>query len=160
VHIWSNDKWVPAISKIENGRKESAGNKKDGQPKLGAKKFKYETNPAYAEVWKDNTAGPFKGKFQCDASDRRKVILPNNAEVETTLLQSGEFDVVAACIFSFRNIWEFGFALNTELPKTTHYGENSQHLIASHVDIEYPLIDDGIFKSCPISLFEALIKGL
>ena len=44
-------------------------------------------------------AGRWVGKTQVDASDRRKIVLPNGDTVNTTLLQVGEFDVLAVNVY-------------------------------------------------------------
>ena len=56
-----------------------------------------------------------RGKFQCDASDRRKVQLPNSKFVETTCLVVGEFDLLAVNLFAFGKGWQFAFAKNQDL---------------------------------------------
>ena len=40
------------------------------------------------------------GKFQCDASDRREILLPNGHTVNTTCLAVGEFDIVAVSLYA------------------------------------------------------------
>ena len=149
--------WIPMITKTKAGRKPSSGLKKDGTPKLGGIIYKYIPNPDYlslSEEYRENAK--YSGAFQCDASDKREIILDNGEKVSTTLLKVGEFDVIAAGIFSFRNKWEFGFALNEDLPRSDRYGENSSHLIASLVNITYPL--EAPFVSDPIEIFEKVIK--
>ncbi len=135
-----NGDWVSMIKKENVGRKPSSRLKKDGTKKLGKIIYKYIPNPEYialTEEFKKNSV--YAGAFQCDASDQREITLDNGEKVKTTLLKMGEFDVIAAGIFSFRNKWEFGFALNEDLPRSDRYGENSSHLIASLVKITYPL---------------------
>lgn len=63
--------------------------------------------------------GAFKGKAQCDASDRRLVNLPDGSSSSTTCLLVGEFDVLAVNVFGFFGEWQFVFALNEELPRST-----------------------------------------
>ena len=43
----------------------------------------------------------YSGKFQCDASDRRKVLFPDGSSLETTCLRVGEFDLLAVGLFEF-----------------------------------------------------------
>jgi len=64
--------------------------------------------------------GSFSGKVQCDASDRRKIKLPNGSHLETTCLRVGEFDILAVNLIAFRGKWDFIFALNQELPRSTY----------------------------------------
>lgn len=54
--------------------------------------------------------------YQCDASDRRKVVFDDGTSVETTALLVGEFDIVAVNIHAFTGKWDFVFAKNADLP--------------------------------------------
>lgn len=47
----------------------------------------------------------WSGKFQCDASDRRELSLPNGHVINTTCLAVGEFDIVAVSLFAFGDQW-------------------------------------------------------
>lgn len=84
------------------------------------------------------------GKFQCDASDKRTIPLPNGHTITTTCLAVGEFDIVAVSLFAFGEQWRFAFAKNSDLP---HPGartrnipeEDKQYLIKSLIDITWPL---------------------
>ncbi|MGH7194510.1 MAG: hypothetical protein ACREJM_13415 [Candidatus Saccharimonadales bacterium] len=54
----------------------------------------------------------------------------------------GEFDILAAGIFAFREKWDFGFALNGSLPPSgnARYSDyQRQHLITSMIPITWPL---------------------
>lgn len=149
--------WIPLIKKEKAGRKESSGLKKDGTPKLGAIIYRYVPNSAYLALSDEyRNKAEYRGSFQCDASDRREITLDNGEKVSTTLLKFGEFDIIAAGIFTFRNKWEFGFALNQDLPQSTQYGENSNHLIASLINITYPL--QKPFESDPFIIFDRLLE--
>lgn len=97
-----------------------------------------QTNSVYQED------GIWKGKFQCDASDRREILLPNGHTVNTTCLAVGEFDIVAVSCYAFGDTWKFAFAKNSDLP---HPGtrsrnvaaEDREYLIKSLIDITWPL---------------------
>lgn len=158
IHIQLPDgSWMPMIKKINVGRKQSSGLTKHGKPKLGQIIYKYIPNPDYLTIQEDyRLNAKYKGAFQCDASDKREIVLGNGKKVSTTLLKVGEFDVIAAGIFSFRNKWEFGFALNEDLPRSNQYGEDSSHLIASLVNITYPL--EAPFVDNPIEILEKIIQ--
>lgn len=52
----------------------------------------------------------YTGAFQCDASDKREIILDNGQKVNTTLLKIGEFDVIAAGICGYRT-WKIIFLI-------------------------------------------------
>ena len=97
-----------------------------------------QTNSVYQED------GIWKGKFQCDASDRREILLSNGHTVNTTCLAVGEFDIVAVSCYAFGDTWKFAFAKNSDLP---HPGtrsrnvaaEDREYLIKSLIDITWPL---------------------
>jgi len=102
----------------------------------------------------------WKGKYQCDASDRREIELENGDTVETTLLEVGEFDILAVGIFEFGNEWNFVFAKNEDLPKTTYhsYSEAAQErLIKGMHSIEYPLSEDSIYTDDIWTLVEETV---
>ena len=128
-----------------------------GRPKLGSQITKNIINPEFESLPDDyKLKAKYIGAFQCDASDKREIILDNGEKVTTTLLKFGEFDVIAAGIFSFRNKWEFAFALNSDLPRSERYGDNSSHLIASLVNITYPLQEP--FVDDPFIIFDKVIE--
>jgi len=85
--------------------------------------------------------GTFVGKAQVDASDRRKLKLPNGSRIETTCLLTGEFDILAVNLFAFENKWRFIFARNEDLPRTTFKGytrKQRQYLLATLVEVSWP----------------------
>ncbi|MGA2768411.1 MAG: restriction endonuclease [Candidatus Bathyarchaeia archaeon] len=99
------------------------------------------------------TDGKFKARFQCDASDRREVELPNGNKIETTCLVAGEFDLLAVNLFAFHEKWEFAFAKNLDLPRTAHSKytpEQRKYLLATLMEITWPL--QPPFQSDPFPL--------
>jgi hypothetical protein len=91
----------------------------------------------------------YSGKYQCDASDRREIELSHGDTVETTLLEVGEFDILAVGIFEFGNEWDFVFAKNEDLPLTSYHdysAEAQERLIKGMHDIEYPLSEESIYS--------------
>jgi hypothetical protein len=103
--------------------------------------------------------GTFKGTFQCDASDRRDVLLPNDEIVTTTCLKRGEFDLLAVNLFNFKKEWLFAFAKNIDLPssssrKYTDY--QKQFLLSTSMKISFPL--EPPFTYEPFSLLDDLVK--
>jgi hypothetical protein len=85
--------------------------------------------------------GVWRGRTQVDASDRRKVKLPEGGSLVTTLLIRGEFDILAVNCFAFRNRWDFAFALNRDLPTSSYkkYSKKQQRqLIASLIPVAWP----------------------
>lgn len=100
----------------------------------------------------------YRATFQCDASDRRAVKLPNGRKIETTCLLVGGFDLVAVNLFSFRHKWEFAFALNRDLPRTEsakYTPAQRKYLLATLMKISLPL--EPPFVSDPFILLDQLI---
>jgi len=101
----------------------------------------------------------YTGNFQCDASDSRTIPLPNGEKIKTTCLEVGGFDIVAVNLFAFRHQWQFGFALNTDLPRSRHKGytlEQQQYLLATSMQISFPL--QSPFVSDPFILLDRLVS--
>jgi len=101
----------------------------------------------------------YQGKFQCDASDRRQVILPNGDTLQTTCLLVGEFDLLAVGLFEFGQQWRFAFAKNSDLPRSTwrHYtAEQRTHLLASIMPITWPL--QTPYEDTPFRLLEEIVR--
>jgi transcriptional regulator with XRE-family HTH domain len=101
----------------------------------------------------------YEGRFQCDASDKRKIVLNSGEEVTTTCLRFGDFDIVAVNLFAFRGKWEFGFALNKDLPASQYakYPEElRKNLIKSIIPISMPFVEP--FVSDIFILLERLHK--
>ena len=85
----------------------------------------------------------YKGTFQCNASDKTAVTLGSGEVVNTNCLAVGGFDVLAVCLFAFGSTWNFGFALNEDLPRTTYrkYTASQQsYLLKSSMNITWPLL--------------------
>ncbi len=81
------------------------------------------------------------GKAQVDASDRRTVTLVDGTQLETTLLMVGGFDVLAVNCFAFEQEWNFVFAKNNDLPRSTYskYPQRvREQLLASLVSVSWP----------------------
>lgn len=81
-------------------------------------------------------------KVQNDGSDRRKVILPNGNEVETTNYRIGDYDILAVPLFPFSGKWDFAFKLNRECRKTTskkYSDDDRKFLLSTMEEIEFPL---------------------
>lgn len=102
--------------------------------------------------------GRITARFQCDASDRREVVLPNGKRVTTTCLKTGDFDIVAVNLYAFQDKWRFAFARNCDLPRSTHKAYTPyqrKHLLASLMPITLPL--EAPFREEPFSLFDEII---
>jgi transcriptional regulator with XRE-family HTH domain len=91
---------------------------------------------------KKDEKGNFTGKFQCDASDKRRIVLQSGEEITTTCLRFGDFDILAVNLFAFDGQWKFAFALNQDLPSSNYskYPTEIQNsLIKSIIPISLPL---------------------
>ena len=121
---------------------------------------KYTVNPQYSALRSIHLKqARFRGGVQCDASDRREIVIPGHGSLLTTCLLVGEFDILAAGLFTFREEWDFSFALNRDLPRSCHknYPETARcMLIKSMVPVTWPLAPP--FVSDPFSLMDRLIK--
>jgi len=102
----------------------------------------------------------YTGTFQCDASDRRPVTLPNGQVVETTCLVIGGFDLLAVNLFEFGQEWRFAFAKNADLPRTKssrYTSEQCQYLLATSVRITWPL--QPPFHEEPFEVLDTIVAG-
>jgi hypothetical protein len=103
--------------------------------------------------------GRFRGKVQCDASDRRTIRLPDGSTVTTTCLRVGEFDILAANLFAFEKKWKFVFALNQDLPRTSYSkytAKQQKYLLASLVPVSWP--PEPPFHDEPFSLMDRIVR--
>ena len=101
----------------------------------------------------------WKAKFQCDASDRRKVTLPNGDELQTTCLLVGEFDLLAVNLFELFGQWKFAFAKNRDLPRSTYYKytpEQREYLLATLMEMTWPLRPP--FVADPFELLDEIVS--
>lgn len=91
-----------------------------------------------------------RGGTQVDASDRRRVDFSDGTSLDTTCLLVGEFDILAVNCRPFTDNWDFAFALNVDLERSS-YKENSplqqSKLIKSMQYLTWPLKADGIFTT-------------
>ncbi len=107
-----------------------------------------------------NIGDEYTGRFQCDASDKRLVSLPNGEEIQTTCLIAGEFDLLAVNIFQFGQEWRFAFAKNLELPRSTYakYSpEQRAYLLATTIPISWPLKPP--FQPEPFALLDEIAQA-
>lgn len=116
-------------------------------------------NPLYDIVrGRDIANSSYRGEVQCDASDRREVVLPNGMRVNTTNLVVDEFDLLAAGLFAFRNRWDFAFCLNRDLPRTQsikYPDATHQFLLKTLVPVSWPIVSP--FVSDPFILLDKLV---
>ena len=96
--------------------------------------FKIESKSLQTARNKTLEDGTYAGYSQVDASDRRTVTLPDDSQLQTTNLLVGEFDILSVNCFTFCNQWNFAFARNHDLPRSTFrkYSEvQREHLLAT-----------------------------
>jgi hypothetical protein len=94
---------------------------------------------------REREPGKFTGKIQNDASDARKIRLPDGSEVVTTCYLVGEYDILGVSLQPFAGEWRFAFKKNKDLKRTTFrkYSEEAKKfLLATLEDISFPLTDD------------------
>ena len=102
----------------------------------------------------------YEAKYQCDASDRRKVSFSDGSTIETTCLIVGEFDIIAVNLFAFEGKWIFGFARNKDLPRSKFkkYTEfQRRELLSSLMPITFPL--SAPYTDSPFPLLDQLIDA-
>ena len=139
--LFRNNPHITELKKYDDHDRSCKG---DISLKYYGKEFKIEAKSLQTNLVFRDENGDWSGKFQCDASDKRQITLPNGHTVNTTCLAVGEFDIVAISLFAFGNQWRFAFAKNADLP---HPGaksrnipdEDRQYLIKSLIDITWPL---------------------
>jgi hypothetical protein len=101
----------------------------------------------------------YVGTFQCDASDRRPVKLPNGQTLETTCLLVGGFDLLAVNLFGFDQQWRFAFAKNADLPRSRspkYTARQQKYLLATSMKVTWPL--EFPFRNEPFALLEEIIR--
>lgn len=120
----------------------------------------YVESEDYRTLWLEAGAeAQYKGTVQCDASDKREILLPDGSKVTTTNLKVGEFDLLAMGLFAFRERWDFGFMLNRDLPRSTakkYPPAVRQHLIKTSIPVTWPLPEHCV--SDPFILLDQLIQ--
>lgn len=105
------------------------------------------------------TNGGYVGRCTVDASDRRRVTLPDGSLLETTCILAGRFDLLAINLFEFGQQWRFGFVRNGDLPRSRYrkYSEyQRQHLLATSLPVTWPL-EPPIVES-PFGLMDDIVR--
>ncbi len=85
--------------------------------------------------------------------------LPDDSQLQTTNLLVGEFDILSVNCFTFCNQWNFAFARNRDLPRSTYrnYSETQrEHLLATTVKVVWPPM--GIFIDDIFALMDTMIE--
>jgi hypothetical protein len=94
-----------------------------------------------------NERGRLEADVQNDASDRRKVTLPNGRSVETTNYVIGDFDILAVPLFPFTGTWEYAYKRNRDCRVSTsskYEAQDRQFLLSTTETITWPLDPDWV----------------
>jgi transcriptional regulator with XRE-family HTH domain len=137
----SKDSRISGLKKFDDHDRK---NKHDLVIMYKNQEFTIEVKSLQTSTVKKKEDESYQGRFQCDASDKRKIMLNSGEEVTTTCLRFGDFDIVAVNLFAFRGKWEFGFALNKDLPASEYakYPEElRKNLIKSIIPISMPFVE-------------------
>ena len=139
----------PDVSHIYKPDDHNRKSKGDLYIEYKGKEFKIEVKSLQTNSVQQIGPDSWTGKYQCDASDSREVLLPNGNTVKTTSLLVGEFDIVAVGLYQFGRTWRFAFAKNAELPRSQARkatkkspalsAEDANYLIKGTLPISYPL---------------------
>jgi hypothetical protein len=109
------------------------------------RRFTIQLKSLQTNTVQETSPGQFKAKVQNDASDRRKIKLPNGKVVETTCYQVGEYDILGVSLQPFAGDWEFAFKKNKDLKRSVSdkYSKTiRKYLLATTEDISFPLSQD------------------
>lgn len=155
--IWFNR---PEFSNQFKSRDHDRSNKGDLVVTYRGQDFKIEAKSLQTGSIRHRTPeSPLTGRAQVDASDKRQIILPDGSRLTTTNLLVGEFDILAINLFHFQKKWNFVFARNSLLPRSTFAGytpEQRAYLLATTVKVEWPLPPGTIFHSSPFALLDEI----
>lgn len=149
----------PGVTKSEKDDDHDRSRKGDRRIVYRDQEFVVESKSLQTNSIVQEEGGTYRGKAQVDASDRRKLTLPNGAQVETTCLMIGEFDILAVNCFAYEGEWHFAFARNEDLPRSTFRGysdDQRQYLLASLVEVPWP--PQGIFTDDLFELMDEIIE--
>ncbi len=119
--------------------------KSDRTFNLGGRRYTIQLKSLQTNSIREVEPGRFTAKVQNDASDARKIKLPNGSTIVTTCYQVGEYDVLGVSLQPFLGEWRFAFKKNKDLKRTTSnkYPPKAQKLLlATLEDISFPLSDD------------------
>lgn len=136
--IWFSDpqKVMRAIKYDDHDRKK----KGDLVITYKGREFIIECKSLQTKMIKKLADGSYTGKTQVDASDRRRIGLPNGSKIATTCLLAGEFDILAVNLFAFENKWRFIFAKNQDLPSNFkgYTKKQRKYLLATLMEVSWP----------------------
>lgn len=135
--IWLTDDDIEYLGKPDDHDRTSAG---DHIVRYRGQRFIIESKSLQSRMV-DRDGDTWRGRAQVNASDRRTITLEDGTAFDTTLLTVGQFDILAVNCFAFEQEWNFAFAKNTDLPRSTfrrYPPEIRRQLIASLVAVSWP----------------------
>ena len=156
--LFANDRRITSLKKFDD---HDRTNKHDLVITYKGKEYSFEIKSLQTATVKPSKQDniELEARFQCDASDRRKIKLRSGKIVETTCLKFGEFDIIAVNLYAFKNKWDFAFAFNKDLPSSEfkkYPPAIRKHLIKSIIPISFPI--QSPFVSDPFVLLDRLHK--
>jgi hypothetical protein len=119
--------------------------KSDRTLKYQNKQYTVQLKSIQTNSLKEIEPGVFRATVQNDASDRRRLILPDGTRVDVTNYVKGEYDVLAVSLQPFTGEWRFAFKKNKDLKLSTYkrYPSNVRgYLLATGEAISWPLSSD------------------
>ena len=135
--LWLSGSEIEYIGKSDD---HDRGNKGDHVIEYRGRRFVVESKSLQSRMV-EKIGDTWRGRAQVDASDRRSITLEDGNRLETTLLMVGEFDVLSVNCFAFEQKWNFVFAKNSDLPRSS-YGRYPRQvraqLLASLVPVSWP----------------------
>ncbi len=132
---------IPELKYLGKPRDHDRKKKYDQGYEYKGHEIRVEVKSLQTNSVRDLGDGKFVGRFQCDASDARKITFPDGSTLSTTNLLRGQFDIVAVPLFAFIHEWDFVFALNRDLPGSTESSYSDYHrglLLAGMMPLDYP----------------------
>lgn len=111
----------------------------------GGKQYTIQLKSLQTNSIRETEPGRFTAKVQNDASDARRIKLPNGKKIVTTCYMVGEYDVLGVSLQPFAGGWRFAFKKNKDLRRTmskkyTAYARKL--LLATLEEISFPLSPD------------------
>jgi len=109
---------------------------------FGERVYTVQLKSVQTNLTKEISPGVYETKVQNDASDSRKIRLPNGHSVQTTCYLVGEYDILGVSIQPFLGHWDFAFKKNKNLKRTTsskYRKGDRKFLLATLEDFSFPL---------------------
>lgn len=107
-----------------------------------SRRYTIQVKSIQTESLRQVSEGVISATVQNDASDRRKVTLPNGDILDTTCYIVGEYDILAVSLQPFTGKWEFVYKKNKDLGRSRYRNYTAaqrEHLLATSEKLYYPL---------------------